>query len=118
MSVGQVEVMKMVKRERKSKSHYEEGPFSSIFNGSMGRILDQTLLLGNMEFTISILAEATGLTYKTAASCLGRLQKMDWIMPTRQLGNAQAYRFNTNHMSKLIKWGTEFQATRRACDPI
>ena len=80
----------------------------------MARVLDQSLLLGNMEFTTSILAEGTGLTFKTIASCLERLQRMDWVVPARQIGNAQAYRFNTNHMDELIKWGTEFQAARRA----
>jgi len=85
------------------------GPMTLICGSAIGRILDQSLLLGKLEFTVSILAEATGLTYKTVKSCLKRLEGIKWVVPTRRLGNAQAYSFNINHMSGFIKWATEFQ---------
>jgi len=96
-------------KKRKKTSKYVCGPFSSVFTGSMARVLDQSIYLGKLEFTISILVEATGLTYKTVESCLERLQKINWINSTRRIGNAQAYAFDTNHMGNLIKWGREFQ---------
>jgi len=82
---------------------------TKLCDSAIGRILDQSLLFGNLEFTVSILANATDLTFSTVKSCLKRLESIKWVDPTRKLGNAQAYRFNVNHMSGFIKWATEFQ---------
>lgn len=41
------------------------GPFASIFGGPTARLLDQALIVGKMEQTITILAESTNLSYKT-----------------------------------------------------
>jgi hypothetical protein len=60
----------------------------------MARILDQSLLLGSAEFTVPVIAEGTGLTFKTAKNCLGHLQELEWVSTTRKLGNAQAFKFD------------------------
>lgn len=102
-------------RKPETDSYYDAGPFAAVIGNSvpMARILDQSLLLGNREFTVSILAEGSGLTFKTAKNCIERLQNLDWVTATRKLGNAQAYRFNIeNHMSQLIKWASQFQTAR------
>jgi len=103
-------------KERGERANFDEGPMTMICGSAMGPILDQSLLLGNLEFTVSTLVEATGLTYKTVKSCLSRLEKMKpgpWVTPTRKLGNAQAYKFNVeNHMSSFVKWATEYQMSR------
>jgi len=78
----------------------------------MGRILDQSLLLGKLEFTVSTIADGTDLTYKTVKTYLAHLQKIGFVLPTRKLGNAQAYRFDINHMTDLIQWGSRFQTMR------
>jgi DNA-binding transcriptional regulator GbsR (MarR family) len=77
---------------------------------AIARVLDQSLFLGRLEFTASILAEATGLTYHTIKSCLKHLQSINWVTATRMLGNAQGYKFNVeNHMSGIVKWAYEYQ---------
>lgn len=98
-------------RKKRKNTHIDVGPFGSVFGSAMGRVLDQSLVLGKFEFTVSILAEATGLTFKTVKSCLERLQDLQWVKPTRRLGNAQAYVFDVeNRMSSLVNWATEFHA--------
>jgi DNA-binding transcriptional regulator GbsR (MarR family) len=99
-------------RKKRKNTHIDVGPFGSVFGSAMGRVLDQSLVLGKFEFTVSILAEATGLTFKTVKSCLKRLQDLEWVKQTRRLGNAQAYVFDVeNRMSSLVNWATEFHAT-------
>ena len=104
-------------RQRSRDAYFDAGPFAAVIGKRipMARILDQSLLLGSAEFTVSILAEGTGITFKTAKNCLAHLQKFGWVSTTRKLGNAQAYKFNAeNHMSQLIKWATDFQLARNA----
>ncbi len=104
-------------RSRETKDDYfDAGPLATIFSGEpKARILDQALLLGSGEFTVSGLADGTGLSYKTVQSYLKYLEKIRWVTETRRMGNAQAYRFNVeNHMSSFIKWATDFQRRRFA----
>jgi hypothetical protein len=97
-----------------SSAYVNAGPYATLLRGdAMGRILDQGLLLGRLEFTVSTIAEGTDLTYKTVKTYLDHLQKIGLVLPTRKLGNAQAYRFDVeNHMSGLIEWGSRFQSMR------
>lgn len=93
-----------MKRGRSAK-YWEKSPSPAV--------LDQSLFVGRLEFTVSILAEATGLAYHTIKSCLKHLQAINWVTPTRMLGNAQAYKFNVeNHMSGIVKWAYEYQQSQ------
>lgn len=94
-------------------AYFDLGPLSSILRGDpKARILDQVLLLGSGEFTISHMADGTNLSYKTVQSYLEHLQSIKWVTKTRKIGNAQAYRFDVNHMGKFIKWATDYQKRR------
>lgn len=89
------------------------GPFTYIFGNPMARVLDQSLFVGNMEQTISMLSEATDLSYKTVEKAIQRLKKMGLMSFTRKIGNARAYRFEVeNHLSDLIKVAQEIQLSR------
>jgi predicted transcriptional regulator len=104
-----------VRTNRKVRNDYfDSGPLAALLPGEKrARILDQVLLLGNGEFTVSNLADGTGLSYKTVQSYLKHLEKIEWVSETRKMGNAQAYRFNIeNHMSDFINWATDFQKWR------
>ena len=100
--------------QKMRNDYFDSGPLASILKGDAGaRILDQALLLGNGEFTVSHMAEGTNLSYKTVQSYLKHLESIKWVTATRKMGNAQAYRFNVeNHMSKFIKWATDYQKRR------
>jgi len=108
----------MVMETPQSKTNEQEeyatrGPFTSIFGGPIARLFDQALIVGNMEQTISILAESTNLSYKTTKEALERLMKMGFVVKTRKIGNAQAYKFHVEkHMSGLLACGAEFQRQR------
>ncbi len=103
-----------LKNEKNEREEYAtRGPFSSIFGGPVARVFDQALLVGNMEQTISILADSTNLSYKTVKEAIAKMQKMGFIYPTRKIGNAQAFRFHVeNHMSGLLACGAEIQRQR------
>ena len=107
----------LTKEQNEQKNDAEEyatrGPFSSIFGGPAARLFDQALIVGNMEQTISMLAESANLSYKTTKEALEKLIKMGFAIPTRKIGNAQAYKFHVeNHMSGLLACGAEFQRQR------
>ena len=107
--------MQLLEKKSKNAEEYAtRGPFASIFGGPEARILDQALIVGNMEQTISILAESTNLSYKTTKVALEKLEKMGFVTKTRKIGNAQAYRFLIeNHLSRLLACGAEFQRNRK-----
>lgn len=101
------------KKSTDAEEYATREPFASIFGGPEARILDQALLVGNMEQTVSILAESTNLSFKTTKAALEKLEKLGFVTKTRKIGNAQAYRFLVeNHLSGILACGAEFQRTR------
>lgn len=96
-----------------SEEYATRGPFSSLFGGPVARLFDQALIVGSMEQTTSILASSTNLSYKTIKVALERLQKLGLVVPTRKVGNAQAYKFLVeNEMHELLSCGEKFQRRR------
>jgi len=97
------------------KSQIEEkgdyvGPFTAVFGNPTAKLLDQSLIVGNMEQTISMLAESTDLSYKTVLTVVEKLESLGFMMATRKIGNAQAYRFEVeNHLSELIQCAQNLQ---------
>ena len=90
------------------------GPLTSLFGNPQGRaiarVLDQSILVGNMEQTIGMLSEATGLDYKTIQKSLKRLEKGGLVKKSRKVGNAQTYRFNVeNHLHDLVNFARKMQ---------
>jgi hypothetical protein len=97
-----------------SEEYATRGPFSSIFGGPIARLFDQALLVGNSEQTISLLSESTNLSYKTTKEALMKLVRLGFVIPTRKIGNAQAFKFHVeNHMSSLLECGAKFQRERQ-----
>jgi hypothetical protein len=97
-----------------SEKYATRGPFASIFGGPIARVFDQALIVGNAEQTISLLSESTNLSYKTTKEALMKLVEMGFVIPTRKIGNAQAYKFHVeNHMSSLLACGAKFQRERK-----
>jgi hypothetical protein len=97
-----------------AEEYATRGPFSSIFGGPTARVFDQAYIVGNSEQTISMIAESTNLSYKTTKDAIMKLVDMGFIVPTRRIGNAQAYRFQVeNHMSSLLACGAQFQKERQ-----
>ena len=86
------------------------GPLTRIFGNPTAKVLDQSLIVGNMEQTISMLAESTDLSFKTVLSAVTKLEKLRFIKATRKIGNAQAYQFNvTNDLHELIQCAQNLQ---------
>ena len=101
----------MMSRRINSRMEYAtSGPLTKIFESPVARIMDQSLLVGNMEQTISMLAESTNLSFKTVQKAVKKLESLGVMAPTRKVGNAQAYKFNVEcEIHKLVDWATEFQ---------
>jgi DNA-binding transcriptional regulator YhcF (GntR family) len=86
------------------------GPLFSVFGSPVAKVLDQAMLVGNMEQTISILADSTGLHFKTVKGVVDQLVTKGFMEKTRRIGNAQAYKFKVeNDLHELIEWATKYQ---------
>lgn len=86
------------------------GPLTRIFMNPTARVLDQSILVGNMEQTVSMLQESTNLAYKTVAKEVKRLVEIGLMERSRKIGNAQTYRFKVdNHLSSLIACAQSMQ---------
>jgi DNA-binding MarR family transcriptional regulator len=82
-----------------------KGVFSAVFDGSVAKVLDQALYVGNMEQTIPMLAESTGMDYKTVKAAAKRLEKCGFMKRGRKISNAQTYRFEVEKdLHHLIEW--------------
>ena len=91
-----------------------DGPFHSVFGGTVARVLDEARIVGNMEQTVSMLSESTKLDYKTVQTALDRLTKYGMVKKSRRVGNAQTYRFDVeNDLHSLLNWAAEFQHSKR-----
>lgn len=85
------------------------GPLTNIFGNPIARVLDQSLIVGNMEQTISMLAELTGLSYKTVLTVVEKLERFGFMRATRKIGNAQAYSFEMNDLHELLECAQNLQ---------
>ena len=90
-----------------------EGPLTTVFGGPTAKVLDQVLYVGNMEQSIPMLAESTGLTYKTVQKAVLRLNKLGLIKRSRKIGSTQTYRFDAgNDLHELIMWAEHLKIKR------
>jgi DNA-binding MarR family transcriptional regulator len=81
------------------------GPFTQVFGGPVARVLDQARIVGNMEQTVSMLAESTGLTFKTVQKAITKLVKYGFVKRSRKISNAQTYRFDVeSDLHELLAW--------------
>jgi len=82
-----------------------DGPFTQVFGGPVAKVLDQSLYVGDMEQTIPLLAESTGLSFKTVQKAVKHLSKRRLVKRSRKIGGAQTYRFDVrNDLHELIMW--------------
>ncbi len=91
-----------------------DGPLTSLFGNPQGRaiakVLDQSIIVGNMEQTVRMLADSTNLDYKTIQKSLKRLERRGYVRKSRKVGNAQTYRFNVeNDLHDLIHFARKAQ---------
>jgi DNA-binding transcriptional regulator YhcF (GntR family) len=97
--------MSRLARVARSLRYMKDGPFTVVFGGPVARVLDQALYVGDMEQTIPMLAESTGLSFKTVQRAIERLSKHRLVKRSRKIGGAQTYRFDVkNDLHELIMW--------------
>jgi len=92
----------------------EAGALTNLFGNPHGRaiakLLDQSILVGNMEQTIPMLADSTKLSYKTVQFALKKLEGWRLVKKGRKIGNAQTYKFNVeNDLHDLVKFARKMQ---------
>ena len=91
----------------------KEGVLSQVFGGPVAKVLDQSVYVGNMEQTIPMPAESTGLSFKTAQKAVLKLNKIGLVKPSRRIGNTQTYRFDVkNDLHELIDWAEKLKISR------
>jgi len=105
--------MTIEEKRMKTTRYGEAGPLASLFGSAEAKVLDQSLIVGNMEQTIRMLSDSTGLSFKTVQKVVKEFAKKGFVRPTRQIGNAQAYSFQVeNHLHELVEWATKYQFSR------
>jgi len=96
------------------------GPFTLIFGNGVARVLDQALIVGGMEQTLGMLAESTGLSYKTVKRAVERLEALGLVRHTRRVGNARAYAFQVERLRDFLRSAQDlvFRLEKREETPI
>lgn len=91
----------------------KDGALTQVFGGPVAKVLDQAMHVGNMEQTITMLAESTGLTFKTVQKAIAKLNKLGFVKRSRKIGNAQTYRFDVEKdLHGLIMWAENLKIKR------
>jgi DNA-binding transcriptional regulator YhcF (GntR family) len=91
----------------------KEGVLTQIFGGPEAKVLDQAVYVGTIEQTIRMLAESTGLSFKTVQRAVFKLNKLGLIKQSRKIGNTQTFRFDTgNDLHELISWTEKLKIAR------
>lgn len=84
-----------------------------MFGGPTAKVLDQAMYVGNMEQTIPMLVQSTGLTYKTVQKAVAKLNRLGLVKRSRKVGNAQTYRFDVRHdLHELVTWTERLRIDR------
>lgn len=90
-----------------------DGALTQVFGGPTAKVLDQAMYVGDMEQTIPMLVESTGLTYKTVQKAVARLNRLGLVKRSRKVGNAQTYRFDVRHdLHELVVWAERLRIDR------
>src|SRR5208283_2164760 len=91
----------------------QDGPFTQVFGGPVAKVLDQALYVGNMEQTIPMMVESTGLSFKTVQKAVKQLNKFGLVKKSRKIGNTQTYRFDVGKdLHELIMWSEHLKLGR------
>jgi predicted transcriptional regulator len=90
-----------------------DGVLTQVFGGPIAKVLDQAMYVGNMEQTIPVLVQSTGLTYKTVQKAVTKLNRLGLVKRSRRVGNAQTYRFDVGKDShELVTWAERLKIER------
>jgi hypothetical protein len=96
--------------EIENELYATSGPLTRIFLNPVARVLDQSMIVGRMEQSISMLMESTNLSYKTVEKTVRRLIHLGLMEEARKIGNARTFRFRVdNHLSELIACAQKIQ---------
>lgn len=74
----------------------ELGPLESIFPCSESKILDFLVMFQEFDYSISDIAEHSGIGFKTALEVVKDLEEQQVIVKTRNVGRALMYKLNLN----------------------
>jgi len=90
-----------------------DGALTQVFGGPTAKVLDQAMYVGDMEQTIPMLVESTGLTYKTVQKAVAKLNRLGLVKRSRKVGNAQTYRFDVRRdLHELVVWAERLRIDR------
>ena len=53
--------MTIEEKKMRTRTYEEAGPLANLFGSAEAKVLDQSLIVGNMEQTIRMLSDSTGL---------------------------------------------------------
>lgn len=96
-----------MKAHPESEKAIESGPLERLFNGTApAKILDFLTLFRDYDYSKMDIAKNSGVSFRHALREIEKLEQLNLIKQTRQVGHAQMYRLNadnaaTQHLTKL-----------------
>ncbi|MCH7561146.1 MAG: winged helix-turn-helix transcriptional regulator [Thaumarchaeota archaeon] len=87
----------------------EIGPLESVFPCSESKILDFLIMFQEFDYSISDIAEHSGIGFKTALEVIKDLEERQVIVNTRNVGRALMYRLNldSKHVQSISQLATD-----------
>jgi len=104
--IGNVSKREHAEAKSESTKALEKGPLESMFPCSESRILDFLIAFQDYDYSISDIAENSGVGFKTTLGVIKNLESQKIIVNTRNVGRAKMYKINldseeANNVNKL-----------------
>jgi len=96
-----------VKAQTENQKAIESGPLERLFNGTApAKILDFLTVFRDYDYSKMDIAKNSGVSFRHALREIEKLERLNLIKQTRNVGHAQMYRLNTDnpattHLSKF-----------------
>jgi len=93
----------------KKEKILEIGPLESVFPCSESKILDFLVVFQEFDYSISDIAEYSGIGFKTALEVIRDLEEQQVIVKTRNVGRALMYKLNleSKHTQSINRLATD-----------
>ncbi len=89
----------------KNNENHDAGPLERLFgNTATARVLDFMHVFRDWDYSKQDISENSDLSFRHAAKAIDKLEKLELIKKTRNVGRAQMYQYNTqNKAAQLLQ---------------
>jgi hypothetical protein len=103
-------------KNQNEKALPEGGPLERLFNNVTVKILDFLTIHRNYDYSKQDIAKYSGVSTRHALIAIEKLEKLDIIKHTRNVGHAHMYQYNTENPTAKMLYNFSLQLTFDECD--